>query len=191
VIGTSSTRYNVENALGVIAAARALALPDEAVVRALRSFGMKDNPGRGQVVERRGVRVLLDFGHNPAAVRAALGLAGALRAERGGRLMVITGAPGDRTDAEIEDIARAVSEARPEHVFVRELVDYLRGREAGVVPMLLRRALLAHGLAEDRFALAGSEIEALGAALDRAREGDVVALLVHLDRDEVRAFLEA
>jgi cyanophycin synthetase len=183
-----AARYNVENALGVVAAARALGLPDDAIVRALRAFDMKDNPGRGQLVETRGVKVLLDFGHNPAAVRAALGLAQSVRK---GRLVVITGAPGDRTDDEIEDIARAVCEARPHKVFVRELTDYLRGREAGAVPALLRRALFAHGLHEDAFAVAGSEVEALGAALEGAREGDVVALLVHLDRDEVRAFLGA
>jgi hypothetical protein len=38
--------------------------------------------------------------------------------------------------------------------------------------------------------MAGSEVEALEAALADAREGDIVALLVHLDRDEVRAFLD-
>src|SRR5262249_57676701 len=108
---------------------------------------------------------------------------------KGGRLFVVTGSPGDRTDDEIRDIARAVCEARPHGVYVRELVNYLRGREAGVVPELMRTSLLANGLREEAFSLVGSEVEALRAALADAREGDVVALLVHLDRAEVKEFL--
>jgi UDP-N-acetylmuramyl tripeptide synthase len=186
-----AARYNVENALAVVAAARALGLPDDAITCALRGFDMPDNPGRGQLTETRGVRVFLDFGHNPAAVRAALGLVLALQNARPGKLTVITGAPGDRTDEEIEEIARAICEARPHKVVVRELSDYLRGREAGAVPALLRRALVAHGLHDDAFVPANSEVEALAAALEGARDGDLVALLVHLDRDGVRAFLAA
>lgn len=186
-----AARYNVENVLGVVATARALGLADDAIVRAVSGFGMADNPRRGELIERRGVRVFVDFGHNPEAVRAALRLVLSLQKARPGRLTIVTGSAGDRTDHEITDVAQAVFEARPDRVFVRELPGYLRGRAPGEVPALLRRALLGLGLREDAFAIAPSEVDALRAAFKDARAGDLVALLIHLDHEAVHAFLDA
>lgn len=158
---------------------------------------MHDNPGRGQVTERQGVTVLLDFGHNPEGVRAVMQLVASLRSrvqtngKEKGRLTVVTGSPGDRSDQEIEDVARILYEARPDRVLVRELGDYLRGRAPGDVPALYERSLVAHGLPRDAFAIVGSEVEALERAFDGARPGDFVAVLVHLDHAEVQAFLDA
>lgn len=187
-----AARYNVENVLGVVGAADALGVSHEAIVRGLRGFAMADNPGRGQVIERDGVTVLLDFGHNPEGVRAVLQLVRALHAQRAegkGRLTVITGSPGDRTDQEISDVARAIGEARPDRVFVRELAAYLRGRAPGEVPDLIRAAVVGSGLPEAAFAVVGSEVLALERAFADAAPGDFVAVLVHIEHDEVQAFL--
>ncbi len=185
-----AARYNVENVLGVVGAARALGVRDDVIAGALASFAVTDNPHRGQLLERAGVRVLLDFGHNPEAVRAVLRLVGALLARRPGRLFVVTGSPGDRSDREIEDIARAIHDASPARVFVRELGDYLRGRAPGEVPAIFRRAFAASGLSPDAFELVDTEVAALERAFAEAREGDVVAVLVHIEREAVRALLE-
>jgi UDP-N-acetylmuramyl tripeptide synthase len=192
-----AARYNVENVIGVVATAEALGLSEHAVVRGLRGFAMHDNPGRGQVTERQGVTVLLDFGHNPEGVRAVMQLVASLRS-RGqangngkGTLTVVTGSPGDRSDQEIVDVARILYESRPDRVLVRELGDYLRGRAPGDVPALYERSLVELGLPADAFAIVGSEVEALERAFDGARPGDFVAVLVHLDHAEVQAFLDA
>lgn len=183
-----AARYNVENVLGAVAMARALGLPGEAVAAALRGFGMHDNPGRGQVAVCNGITVVLDFGHNPQGVRAVMSLVTSLR--RGsGRLFVVTGSPGDRTDEEIEGVARIIHEARPDRVFVRELKDYLRGRSAGEVPALFQRTLGALGMLEAAFAIATSEVDALERAFADAAPGDFVVVLVHIDKDAVQAFL--
>lgn len=185
-------RYNVHNVLGAVAAADALGVPRAAIASGLRGFRMEDNPGRGQVVERDGVTVFLDFGHNPEGVRAAMQLVRALhgkRSEGKGRLTVVTGSPGDRTDEEISAVAQMLWDARPDRVFVRELTDYLRGRAPGDVPELFRRSLLDAGMPEASFAIVASEVEALERVFADAAPGDFVAVLVHLDQADVAAFL--
>ncbi len=182
-----AARYNVENALGVVAAARALGLPNDAIARGLRGFDVIDNPRRGELLEHRGVRVLLDFGHNPAGVRAVMRLVAARRGA--GRLTVITGSAGDRSDRDIEAIAEILVRARPDRIFVRELPDYLRGRALGDVPAIFRRAFGALGFPESEFAVAASETDALRRAFADASPGDFVVLLIHVEHDEVRAFL--
>jgi len=189
-----AARYNVENVLGAVGVAQALELGSPAIAAGLSAFGMRDNPGRGQVVVRDGVTVLLDFGHNPEGVRAVMQLVGSLRkaadASGKGRLTVVTGSPGDRSDQEIVDVARILAEARPDRVFVRELGEYLRGRQPGDVPALYRRSFLELGLPAESFAVALSEVDALERAFEESTPGDLIAVLVHLELKEVQAFLE-
>lgn len=184
-----AARYNVDNILGAIAVARALGLPPDAIRRAITGFGAADNPRRGELVERDGVRILLDFGHNPDGVRALMKLVDALRARRPGRLTVIVGSAGDRTDRDIDEVVRVVCEHRPDRVIARELPDYLRGRVEGEVPAVFREAFARHGLEAGAFAVAASEVAALELALVDAGHDDLVVMLVHLDAEAVRDFL--
>ena len=192
-----AARYNVENVLGVVAVAEGLGLAADAITRGLQGFAMHDNPGRGQVVERGGVTILLDFGHNPEGVRAVMRLVTTLRREaeaktqRKGKLTIVTGSPGDRSDQEITDVACILHEAAPDRVFVRELGEYLRGRAPGDVPALYRKTLIERGFAPEAFAVVDSEVDALERALEGATPGDFVAVLVHLDQAEVQAFFAA
>jgi cyanophycin synthetase len=189
-----AARYNVENVLGAVGLAQALDLGSPAISAGLSAFAMHDNPGRGQVVVRSGVTVFLDFGHNPEGVRAVMQLVGSLRKAADpsgkGRLTVVTGSPGDRSDQEITDVARILAEARPDRVFVRELGEYLRGRQPGDVPALYRRSFLEFGLPAEAFAVALSEVDALERAFADSTPGDFIAVLVHLELKDVRAFLE-
>ncbi len=185
--------YNVRNALGAVAAALALGLARDAIVRALGAFTMQDNPGRGQLSEHGGVRVLLDFGHNPDSVRAVMQLVSRLRDARGqrGKLTVVTGSPGDRPDRELADICAALHDAKPDRVLVRELPHHLRGRAPLEIPGIFRRELLGLGFPEASFALVESEVAALNSALADATPGDFIVVLVHVEEAETRAFLSA
>ena len=181
--------YNVENVAAAVAMAGALGIGDEAIVRGLTSFQPSDNPRRGELLERRGVRVLLDFGHNPDGIRAVMRLVRSLRADSPGRLTVIAGAAGDRTDSDIEAVARAVLDAEPDRVLLRDLQGYLRGRAPGEVPRRLAHALAAGGYASAAVATLDSEVAALRCAFESALPGDFVVLLAFLEQDEVHAFL--
>ena len=190
-----AARHNVQNALGAAAAAWALGASDAAIVAGLRGFDAAQNPGRGEVRVLGGVTLLADFAHNPDGIRAVMGLVASLRARSTGRLAVITGSAGDRTDAEITGMARAIHAAGPDGIFVREMHDYLRGRAPGEVPELFERAFQAldasssPGRSPTPCVRASTEIEALEQAFAWARPGDVVALLIHVDREGLRAFV--
>jgi cyanophycin synthetase len=174
--------HNLRNALAAAAVASACGVSDETVAQVLRTFTSDalDNPGRGNLLDVGGVTVLLDFGHNAAALGAVLGTLGALRARRpdGARLLVSIGLPGDRRDDELRATVAALAAARPDAVYVRELHGYLRGRAPGEVPALVRAALATCGASLHDVA---DERAALDAMLAAARPGDLVALLPHLD----------
>ena len=182
--------YNSENALAAAALAATLGLPDAAIVAGLRDFtsSAADNPGRGNLFDRGGVHVLVDFGHNPAAVRGVLALAHALTSPAGGRVVVVLGLPGDRPDDEITEVAHAVAAAAPHQVHLRELADYLRGRAPGDVPALLASALASAGFPVTHLHHATSELAAVQTALTDAQPGDLVLVLAHVDAD-LDAFL--
>jgi cyanophycin synthetase len=78
---------------------------------------------------------------------------------------------------------------RPRWVVLRELDDYLRGRERGEVSQLLAEGLAraGHPSAATRFAQA--ELEALRLAVADARPGELIVSLVHTDREGVGAWL--
>ena len=182
--------FNVANALGACAAGAGLGLSDAALIAGLRNF--RDNPGRANLYDLAGVRLLVDFGHNAHAVRQVGGLVAGLRAERpGGALAVISGCAGDRGDQNLRDLAAGIAAMRPQRVLLRDLPGYLRGRQPGEVPALLREGLLAQGLDGGMVELRGDEVDALRAALDGSRPGDLVVLLVRLDGAEVQAELRA
>lgn len=183
-----AARHNVENALVAVALARALGVADDAIARALHGFKTTDNPRRGEIHERAGVRIMLDFGHNPGGVRAVLRLVASLRGE--GKLFVLAGSAGDRTNHEIQEMARAIVEARPHRVLLRELTAYLRGRIPGEVTGIFKHMLEQHGLPPESVTIAPGEVAALEQSMRDARPGDFVLVLIHVEDEAVHAYLE-
>ena len=177
-------RYNIENALAAAALAHALGIPEAAIVAALRTFTSSsvDNPGRGNLVAVGEVAVLLDFAHNPAAIRSVLGLARDLLAETGGVLRVSIAMPGDRTVADVLAVTDAIAAGSPTRVIVREMPAHLhRGRPAGEMPDLLAQHLRRAGVAADAIDLVATEPAAVALAIAASAPGDLVVLLAHVD----------
>jgi UDP-N-acetylmuramoyl-L-alanyl-D-glutamate--2,6-diaminopimelate ligase len=85
-------RFNVENVLGAVAAARLLDLPDEAIATGVRHVA--GVPGRFEAVdEGQAFTVLVDYAHTPEALANVLAEA---RALADGRLACVFGCGGDR-----------------------------------------------------------------------------------------------
>jgi UDP-N-acetylmuramyl tripeptide synthase len=186
--------HNVANALGAAALSRALGVSTDDIRRGLESFGgtAVDNPGRCQLETHRGIRVLLDFGHNPHGVRAMLSMARRLMGDRtDSRLWVSLGQAGDRSDTDLKDLAAAVWESRPHRISLREVAGYERGRDSGEVVGIMRDALVMSGHPAAQIDHHPDESSAMTEALEWAREGDLVVHLVHMQRDAVRSILDA
>jgi cyanophycin synthetase len=188
-----SATYNIANLAAAALAAAALGVPAATIAAVLARFGANaaDNFGRLMRFERGGVRVLLDYAHNPAGLRGLLNVAEHLRGGTG-RLGLLLGHAGNRQDTEIEELARTAAQFRPAFVVVKENEAQLRGREPGEVPRIIRAALLRAGLPEAALAVRMSETEAARCALAWAQPGDVLALPVHSPaaRTEVLALLQ-
>jgi UDP-N-acetylmuramyl tripeptide synthase len=184
-----AARYNVYNALGVTALALALQLDHEAIARGLRSFQGTpgENPGRLNLFEFGAVRVIVDFAHNPHGMDALVELALALPADR---RLIILGQAGDRDDQAIRDFARSAWGARPDRIVLKEMQKFLRGRAVGEASGILRQEFLRLGAAPESITGADSEFEAVRAALEWARPGDLLILPLHAERDRCLAFLD-
>src|SRR5439155_24334858 len=85
-------RFNVENALGALAAARLLEIDEDAIVRGLEA--LRGVPGWFQsVAEGQPFEVIVDYSHKPDALESVLRTARDLAT---GRVICVFGCGGDR-----------------------------------------------------------------------------------------------
>jgi UDP-N-acetylmuramyl tripeptide synthase len=115
-------------------------------------------------------------------------LASLVRALPAGRRLVVIGQAGDRDDDSIRALTRSALGMRPDHVIVKELVRYLRGRAPGEVPELICRELAAVGR-DVRVSRIDGETAAVRAALEWAAPNDVLVFPIHVERDRVTDLL--
>jgi len=187
-----SAAYNIENLAGAALASLALGIAPGTIAKVYARFGADadDNPGRLMRYEVGGVRMLMDYAHNPDGLRGLLEVARHLRGS--GRLGLVLGQAGNRRTGDIEELAATAANARPDLIVVKETEDFLRGRAPGEVPAILRAALLGRGHAESALSVRLGEVDAVRAAIAWARRGDVLVLPVHsrLARNAVVALIE-
>ena len=183
-----TARHNVANALAAVGVGAALGLPVEVMGAALRRFGERqnDNPGRAQLLDLGGIRVLLDYAHNPHGMAALVALAQRIPARR---RLVMVGQAGDRSDEAIRQLARAAWALDPDYVILKEMDEYLRGRAPGEVPALLEEEFLRLGVAPHAISKVGPDLAGVRSALEWARPGDLLVLAVHQDRKPVMELL--
>jgi cyanophycin synthetase len=183
--------YNIQNVAGAALAALGLGIPATTVATVLARFGANptDNPGRLMRYEYRGAQVLIDYAHNPDGLRGLLNVATRLR--RTGRIALLLGQAGNRSNADIEELAATAARFRPDLVVVKETESYMRGRAPGEVPAILRAGLLRAGTLESAIEVHLSELGAVQRALAWARPGDVLVMPVHdrAVRDELLVLL--
>lgn len=184
-----AARHNVANALAALGAAAALGVPPDAMARGLRRFGREagDNAGRANVVELGGVRLVIDYAHNPHGMAALADMVAAMPARR---RLVLIGQAGDRSDEAIRALARSVLALRPDRVVLKELERYLRGRQPGEIPGIMADELVRLGVPAAAVSRPGTELAAVRDALTWARPGDLLLLTVHQDRPLVLALVE-
>ena len=166
--------HNVQNAMFAAAVAFSLGVSLEDIRHGLRTFDTTffQAPGRMNIFDEHPFKVILDYGHNPAAVQAMVDVAQRLDVE--GRRIAVIAAPGDRRDQDLQEIAR-ICAAGFDH-FICRRDDSLRGRGPDEVPRLMRDTLLEEGVDAERIAIVPEEPRAVTAALTMARPGDLVLI---------------
>ncbi|MDX6442894.1 MAG: UDP-N-acetylmuramoyl-L-alanyl-D-glutamate--2,6-diaminopimelate ligase, partial [Gaiellaceae bacterium] len=157
-------RFNLENALGALAAGRLLGIADDAIARGLES--LRGVPGRFEAVdEGQPFAVIVDYAHKPGALENVLHAARELAP--GGRVISVIGAGGDRDRgkrplmgklaSELADVTIVTSD-NPRSEEPQAIVDEILAGVTGDVEVELDRAT------------------AIARAIEQAREGDVVLI---------------
>jgi cyanophycin synthetase len=167
-------RVNIKNALAAVAVAYASDINLEAIRTGLRTFSTSfyQTPGRLNLLEVGGYRVIMDYCHNVAGMEE---LAEFVRRMMPSNTVAMLAIPGDRRDQDIAEFG-AVAATVFNEVVIREDA-YLRGREPGEVAGLLKQALVENGVREENIEIVLDEQDAARAALRRAKPEDLIIML--------------
>lgn len=181
--------HNVHNAMFAVAIADGLGASPGHMRRALESFGAnrRDTPGRLNIFTGLPFTVIVDYAHNAEKFEAFAKVIHQLPCE--GRRIAAFTSEGNRTDRQLGEFAATAAKAAFDH-YVCFRRDDRRGRGPSEIPELLQAGLIAAGTAAENITVAPVETEAVSAALDMARPGDLVALL-YTDYERTWARLEA
>ncbi|EDM74091.1 cyanophycin synthetase [Plesiocystis pacifica SIR-1] len=166
--------FNVQNAMFAALMARVMKVKIDNIRVGLRTFDTTffQAPGRLNVFDDLPFKVILDYGHNPAAVGAMAETAASM--EVNGRRLCVLAAPGDRRD---EDIVAIAKQAAPHFdAFIVRRDDSLRGRKVGEVTGILMGALIGAGVSPSKVEVIEDEQAAIQAALERGERGDLLVI---------------
>ena len=177
--------HNVRNALGAAGVSIAMGFTIDNIRQGLHEFqsDASDNPGRLNIFElKNGARVIVDFAHNAHSVQAVTDTVKRIPANS---RWVMCGSAGDRSDADIRDIAKGVCSMHPDHVVIVEVGNYLRGRKLGEVGEIMKQACLDSGLNEGQIKITGSPLAGVSFTLSEMSGQDLGLFLVLDERDEI------
>jgi cyanophycin synthetase len=167
--------FNIANSCAVIAMAAAHGVPLITIRSAMSSFQStyEQNPGRLNVHDAHGFRVIVDYAHNVAGLAALGNVIRGLR-RRYPRTIGVISIPGDRRDEDIRDMGRLSAELFDELVFREDPAT--RGRPRGEVMRLLREGALEVGQSSTNIHLIAGEAEATETGLVLASPGDLLVV---------------
>ncbi len=166
-------RFNVHNALAVVALGEAVGLDPAAVRDGLASVPVV--PGRMERVDLgQPFGVIVDFAHSPAALRTVLDLLAPVAASRGGGLIAVFGSAGERDTAKRPLMGRIAGE-RSRLVVVTDEDPRGEDREA-ILDAIARGAESAGRRRDVDLLVIADRRAAIEAAFERARPGDIVLL---------------
>jgi UDP-N-acetylmuramoyl-L-alanyl-D-glutamate--2,6-diaminopimelate ligase len=166
-------RFNVHNALAVVALGEALGLDPAAVREGLATVA--GVPGRMERLEvGQPFGVIVDFAHTPASLGTVLDLLAPTAAARGGGLIVVFGSAGERDTAKRPQMGRIAGE-RARLVVVTDEDPRGEDREA-ILDEIARGAEAAGKRRGQDVQLIADRRKAIAAAFEAARPGDTVLL---------------
>jgi cyanophycin synthetase len=186
-------RMNIQNALAAAGAAHAAGAHLHDIRQGLRTFttSIYQAPGRLNLVELHGVKIIIDYAHNPHGLQMLGDFVERVTADTpvGGppgapswsaNLRVgVVATPGDRREEDMGELGRVAARYFDE-IIVREDANP-RGREKGETAEFVMagiREAMESGARAGSAEIVVDEMEATRKALDRSRPGDLVVLCV-------------
>jgi UDP-N-acetylmuramoyl-L-alanyl-D-glutamate--2,6-diaminopimelate ligase len=156
-------RFNVENALGALAAGRLLGVDDEAIAGGLES--VRGVPGRFEAVdEGQPFAVIVDYAHKPGALETVLRAARELAP---GRVICVFGCGGDRDRAKRPVMGRIATE-------LADLAIVTSDNPRSEDPLAIIEEVVAGAVGD--YEVEPDRAAAIALAIGAAREGDVVVI---------------
>jgi UDP-N-acetylmuramoyl-L-alanyl-D-glutamate--2,6-diaminopimelate ligase len=166
-------RFNVHNALAVVALGEALDLDPVAVRAGLET--VEGVPGRMERVDAgQPFAVVIDYAHSPASLEAVLGILAPVAAARGGSLIAVFGSAGER-DVEKRPMMGRIAAEHARLVIATDEDPRGEDRET-ILDEIARGAESAGRRRGHDLLLIADRPAAIAAAFERARPGDVVLL---------------
>jgi cyanophycin synthetase len=191
-------RMMVQNALAAAAAAHASGAHLHDIRQGLRTFSTSifQAPGRLNLVDLGGVKVLIDYAHNPHGLEALgdfvervtaaapTGGAPGTPSWSANLRVAVVATPGDRREDDMREVGR-VAARHFDDVIVRE-DEHTRGRKRGEAAALVMEGVqeaMRTGARAGNAEIVLEEIEAVRRALARSRPGDLVVVCVDHARE--------
>ncbi len=166
--------HNVQNAMFAAAMAYSMGKSLEDIRHGLRTFNTSffQAPGRMNVFDEHPFKVILDYAHNPAAIKVMCQLAD--RLDVNGRRICVFSAPGDRRDEDILELADTAV-GHFDH-FICKADDNRRGRDEREVPEMMKKRLISQGVAASSVEVVTHEAGAVTHALELCQPGDLLVV---------------
>ena len=166
-------RFNVHNALAVVALGEILDLDADAVRSGLGS--VSGVPGRMERLDAgQPFGVVIDYAHSPASLEKVLGLLAPLAAARGGGVIAVFGSAGERDTEKRPMMGRIAGEQARLVVLTDE--DPRTEPRVSILEDIARGAEDAGKRRDRDLFLIPDRPAAIAAAFERARAGDIVLL---------------
>jgi len=164
--------FNIANVLAAAAVCFGLGIRVENIKSGLKTFNpsISQSPGRMNIIEIENFKVIVDYGHNIAAVKAISEVFPYLST---GKIINMGSGTGNRTDEYIIEFGRSLGK-----IYDRIIVTDTdpRQRPVGETAELVKKGILDSGFPLDHVSIAIDPQEATRTALDLAEEGDLVVL---------------
>jgi cyanophycin synthetase len=168
-------RVNIANAMAAACAALADDVQLDYIRQALRTFtsSFYQTPGRFNLLDLGGKRVVVDYCHNIAGLEAMADFVKRMGADR---TVAVISMPGDRSDADMEAFG-ALAGKTFDQIVIRE-DDNTRGRRSGEIAKRLGNAAVSSGMDASNITVILDELEAVKSAVEMGGKTDLVVLMV-------------
>jgi cyanophycin synthetase len=130
-------------------------------------------------VESGMISVVIDLAHNEAGLEALLEIMNGIRPPHG-RLLLGVGTAGDRSDEVFVQLGE-IAALGADVIEIVQKAKYLRGRSVEKINELIKEGAAHAGMQIER--VHDSELGGLASLVGQARDGDVVAIMTHQDRE--------